>query len=67
VGLVASFSLRPLGFSRRISHERKQHEAGSKQSMLHIFSLLHAAVLLGLFFDPEDGANIFLRNVNYFW
>jgi hypothetical protein len=25
--------------------------------------LLHAAFLFGLFFDPEDGGDIFLRNV----
>jgi hypothetical protein len=25
--------------------------------------LLHAGFLLGLFFDPEDGGDMFLRNV----
>jgi hypothetical protein len=25
--------------------------------------LIHAGFFLGLFFDPEDGGNIFLRNV----
>jgi hypothetical protein len=25
--------------------------------------LLHACFLLGLFFDPEDGGDMFLRNV----
>jgi hypothetical protein len=25
--------------------------------------LLHAGLLLGLFFDPEDGRDVFLRNV----
>jgi hypothetical protein len=25
--------------------------------------LLYAGFLLGLFFDPEDGGNMFLRNV----
>jgi hypothetical protein len=29
-------------------------------------SELHAGVFLGLFFDPEDGANIFLRNADYY-
>jgi hypothetical protein len=26
---------------------------------------LHAGSLLGLYFDPEDGADIFLRNFGY--
>jgi hypothetical protein len=25
--------------------------------------LLHASVLLGLFFNPEDGGDIYLRNI----
>jgi hypothetical protein len=27
--------------------------------------MLHAGLLLGLFFDPEDGADMFLRNVGW--
>jgi hypothetical protein len=27
--------------------------------------MLHAGFLLGLFFDLEDGGNIFLQNVGY--
>jgi hypothetical protein len=26
--------------------------------------LIHAGFLLGLFFDPEDGSDMFLRNVS---
>jgi hypothetical protein len=31
----------------------------------HIASWFHAAFLFGLFFDPEDGEDIFLRNVGW--
>jgi hypothetical protein len=39
---------------RRISQARNQREAGSK---------LHAAFLLGLFFDPKYDGEMLLRNV----
>jgi hypothetical protein len=42
---------------RRTSQARNQHEAGGKHS------LLHADFLLGLFFDPEDGGDVFLQHV----
>jgi hypothetical protein len=29
-------------------------------------ALLHVDFLLDLFFDPEDGGNMFLRNVGFF-
>jgi hypothetical protein len=41
--------------SRRISLTRNQHDASR--------TALRAGLLLGLFFDPEDEGNIFLRNV----
>jgi hypothetical protein len=40
---------------------RKQGEAGSEQSS--VCYMLHAGFLLGLFFDPEDGSDMFLRKV----
>jgi hypothetical protein len=42
---------------RRISQAKKQHEAGSKQI------LLHTGFLLGLLFDLKVEGHMFLRNV----
>jgi hypothetical protein len=43
---------------RRISQAKKQRKAGRKQDYL-----LHAGFFIGLSFDPEDGGDMFLRNV----
>jgi hypothetical protein len=48
---------------RKISQARNQHEAVGKQSRAS--HLLHVYILLRLFFDPEDGGDLFLRNVNW--
>jgi hypothetical protein len=40
-----------------MSQARNQDESGSKQ--------LNTGFLFGLFFDPEDGGDMFLRNVGY--
>jgi hypothetical protein len=45
---------------QQINHARNKHEAGSKQSSASC--MLPDGFLLGLFFDPEDGCNIFLKN-----
>jgi hypothetical protein len=47
----------PHVYGRRIRQARNQHEAVSKHS---------SGFLLGLFFDHEDGADMFLWNVGYF-
>jgi hypothetical protein len=36
---------------------------GSARDILEVATCFDAGVLLGFFFDPEDGADIFLRNV----
>jgi hypothetical protein len=43
---------------RRISQTRNQHEAGKKQGSL--------STCLFLFFEQEDGSDMFFRNVGYF-
>jgi hypothetical protein len=45
-------SILPPSSGLRVSQPRNQYEAGSK--------------MLGLFFDPEDGGDIFLQNVGLF-
>jgi hypothetical protein len=41
-----------------MNQARNRHEGGSKY-------LLHAGFLHGIFFDPKDGGDMFLQNVNW--
>jgi hypothetical protein len=64
-------------YGRRISQERNQREAGSKSRAIRLRKdrvykassracyLLQAGFLLDLFFDHEDGGDMFLRNVGW--
>jgi hypothetical protein len=48
----------------RVEEEAEQEtsvKAGGTQSP--VCHLLHASFLLGLFFDPEDGGDVFLQSV----
>jgi hypothetical protein len=37
--------------------------SGNKNTPMFACHLLHAGVLLSLFFDPEDGGDMFLRKL----
>jgi hypothetical protein len=38
----------------------------SMKQVAKLANLLHAGILLGLSFEPEDGGEIFLRNIRSF-
>jgi hypothetical protein len=40
-----------------VGQVRNQYEAGSKKSLIHV------GILIRLLLNPEDGGDIFLRNV----
>jgi hypothetical protein len=46
---------------RSVSQARNQREADSEQNSTCY--TLHSGFLLGLFFEPEDGGDMFLRDV----
>jgi hypothetical protein len=46
---------------QRISQVRNQNEADTKQDTRY---LLDASFLLGFFFDPEDGGDMFFENIS---
>jgi hypothetical protein len=55
-GFARSFQSQILR-AERVSQARNQHEAGDKQC------LLNAGFLLDFLLSPEDGSDMFLRNI----
>jgi hypothetical protein len=51
----------PLKVNRSFGGKYRLHLQGRKISLLG--TCFHASFLLGLFFDPKDGGDMFLRNV----
>jgi hypothetical protein len=46
---------------QRLSQVRNENGADTKQDT---YCLLDASFLLGFFFDPEDGGDVFLQNIS---
>jgi hypothetical protein len=42
----------------------RKNKPSKEQSISRLASYVHAGLLLGLFVDPEDGGDIFHRNVD---
>jgi hypothetical protein len=53
----------PLKVNRRFGGTYRFHLEDRKISGALLATCFHASFLLGLFFDPEDGGDMFLRNV----
>jgi hypothetical protein len=54
-----AYCIRAQIVKHRILARREKQTAGEASA----FSMLHAGFLLGVFFYPEDGGSMFLRNV----
>jgi hypothetical protein len=53
----------PLNVNRRFGGTYRLHLQGRKISQTLLVTCFHAGFLPGLFFDPEDEGDMFLRNV----
>jgi hypothetical protein len=63
--VTLSVPLSHLTFRRNIFwvEEETSQESSMRQAENSVCFLIHAGFLLGLLFNPEDGGEIFIRNV----
>jgi hypothetical protein len=56
---------RRFGGTYRFHLQGRKNKFSNKPAWKQVASSFHAGLLLNLFFDPEDGGNMFLRNVGW--
>jgi hypothetical protein len=56
-----------LKLNRRFGGSRRFHRQGRRISRVLFVTCFYDGSFLGLFFDPEDGGGMLLRNVCWLW